>query len=140
MWTIESAEDPLGQAREPVMCGDVITLSNPVSELYVTTRVTFHGIEVVPSSHLRGEADHWTLMCRGGPKWIRDEEIQLKNAKHGCYLSTSLAGRIKEGVNRYNVTCSEISSDSVWKAVEGVYFTDPEVADTKGSDGIGEDL
>jgi hypothetical protein len=140
MWTINSAYDSVLKAREPVKCGDNITLGNPVSELFVTTRVTYHGIEIVPSSHLRGEADFWTVVCREGPTWMRDAEVQLRNAKHGCYLSTSLDARIKDGVNRFNVTCAPLSADAVWKAVEGVYFTDSDNSQGKSSEGLGDDL
>jgi hypothetical protein len=122
MWTIEPTDSAILRAREPVRCGDNISMANPIAKLYVGTRLTANGVEVIPSTHRRGDSDQWTVICRNPPHWTRDEQIQLQNAKHGCFLATSLGGRANETVNRFNVTCGGLNADAVWKAVEGVYF------------------
>jgi hypothetical protein len=122
MWTIEPMDSAILLAREPVRCGDNISMSNPIAKLYVGTRLATTGIEVIPSAHHRGDSDRWTVICHNPPQWIRDEQIQLQNVKHGCFLATSLGGRAKESVNRFNVTCGGLTADAVWRAAEGVYF------------------
>jgi hypothetical protein len=135
MWTIEPTDSTILRARDPVTCGDNISMSNPVAKLYVGTRLTTNGVEVIPSAHPRGDSDQWTVVCRNPPQWTRDEEIQLQNVKHGRFLATSLGARAKETVNRFNVT---LNADAVWKAVEGVYFG--EVRPAEPEDPIDADL
>ena len=122
LWTIEPASGDIALAREPVKCGDNVTLSNPNVNSYVATRVTFNGVEVVPAPTATGDADQWQVICRNADVWVRDAQIMLKNRKHGCFLSTNLDVRQREGVNKFNVTCGSLSQDAVWRAVEGVYF------------------
>lgn len=122
LWTIEPAEGGIALARETVKCGDNITLMNPNVNSYLATRVTFNGVEVVPAPAASGEGDHWQVQCREADVWVRDAQIMLKNRRHGCFLSTSLDVRQRETVNKFNVTCSSLSQEAVWKAVEGVYF------------------
>jgi hypothetical protein len=121
LWTIESSNDTLSLTRDVVDCGSAIALSNPLTGFYLATRNTSRGIDVVPTPYTRGGADFWRVICRG-TRWARDEQIQLRNTRHGCYLTTTLEGREKETVNRFNVTCTKLSRGAVWKAAEGVYF------------------
>jgi hypothetical protein len=89
-------------------------MSKPIAKLCVRTRLATNGVEVIPSAHLQRvrPVEHRL------PQWTRDDQIHLQNATHGCFLVTSLGGRVKEIVNRFNVSCG----DAVWKAFEGVYF------------------
>lgn len=122
LWSIDPASGDINLAREPVKCGDNITLKNPTANSYIATRVTFNGVEVVPAAKLNGAADHWTVICNDDV-WMRDRQIMLQNRDHKCYLTTSMDARQKPGVNKFNVTCDAVmTSGSVWKSVEGVYF------------------
>jgi hypothetical protein len=123
VWTIESS-NKTSVTRDAVRCGNSITLSNPITGLFVATRAIGKVVEVVPAPDLRSTANHWIVMCRDPPHWIHDAQIQLKNAKHGCYLSTTLKGREKETINKFSVTCSRLSAAAVWTAAEGLYFHD----------------
>jgi hypothetical protein len=124
IWTIEPVHSRIALARSPVQCGDNISLSNPVSNLFVGTRATVNGLEVLPSDRVRDESNHWTVICRHPPFWIRDEQIHLRNVRHGCFLATSLAGRPNEKIPKFNVTCGPLTSNAVWQSGEGVYFED----------------
>ena len=133
-WIINPEEDNITLARTPIKCGSNITMMNPLNKLYVSTTSNSEKVEVVPSAHLQGKQSVWTVICESGDVWIRDKQIQLLNAKYNCYLSTSLALRTKELVNRYNVTCSSLSADAIWKASEGIYFLDRETQNKKNDD------
>ena len=133
-WVIEPEEDNITLARTPVKCGSNITMINPIAKLYVSTTLNSDKVDVVPSSRVQGKESVWTVVCESGDVWVRDHQIQLLNAKYNCYLSTSLALRTKELVNRYNVTCSSLSADAVWKAAEGIYFLDPKAQEKKNDD------
>lgn len=143
-WVINPEEDNITLARTPVKCGSNITMMNPINKLYVSTSSTSEKVDVVPSPHPQGKESVWTVICEKGDVWIRDQEIQLLNAKYNCFLSTSLALRTKELTNRYNVTCSSLSADAIWKAAEGIYFVEPEVQNKKdvntNEDSYKEDL
>jgi hypothetical protein len=121
IWTIESSNES-SITRDPVRCGDSITISNPISGLFVGTRTSGKGAEVIPAPDSRSPANHWRVICRDGPNWIRDGQIQLKNAKHGCYLGSTLKGREKETINKFSVTCGRLNAGAVWTAAEGIYF------------------
>jgi hypothetical protein len=124
LWMVESSEVNTSFTRKPVRCGDLVTLSNPIVGLYLATRATSKAVEVVPAPYTRGAADYWTVICRDPPIWVQDAQIQLKNAKHGCYLGTGIKNRARETVNKFNVTCGPLSAGAVWGAVEGVYFSE----------------
>ena len=140
-WIVESELDDLEFARKPVKCGSNITLMNPVSSYYLSTRKHGNsGVEVVPSSHVQGKQSVWSVICDRGENWIRDQSIQLRNAEFGCYLTTSLEMRTKELVNKYNVTCAKLTADAIWKAAEGVYFLDNENNDDENEFGSDKEL
>ncbi|OHT10320.1 hypothetical protein TRFO_20455 [Tritrichomonas foetus] len=121
-WIVEPDVDNIHLARSPVKCGANISLQNPISRYYVSTRIGLNGVEVVPTAHVQGDLSVWTVICDEGENWIRDRSVQLKNPANDCFLTTSLAARTKELVNRFNVTCEPLSANGVWRAVEGVYF------------------
>ena len=139
-WVIEPEEDNIRLARTPVKCGANITMMNPIAKLYVSATSNSDKIDVVPSSRQQGKESVWTVICESGDYWVRDHQIQLLNAKYDCYLSTSLELRTKELVNRFNVTCSSLSSDAVWKAAEGIYFLDPKAKKVDAEDAQKEEL
>jgi hypothetical protein len=124
LWSINQADGSMDRAREAVLCGDNISLSSPITGQYVATRSNGNSIEVFPTEKRRGGFE-WTLICRNPPNWTRDEQVQFRNVDNGCFLSTSLYSRMKEGINLYNVSCSGLSEAAVWRAVEGVYFAAP---------------
>lgn len=60
-------------------------------------------------------------------------QVQLRNAKHGCFLGTALRARERETVNRFNVSCAALHAGAVWAAAEGVYVDgDGEEAEAGG--------
>jgi hypothetical protein len=124
LWTVESANESAALTRDAVRCGDALVLSNPITGLFVATRAAAGAVAVVPSPYARGGADAWRVVCRQQPYWERDAQVQLRNAKHGCYLGTGLRARDRETVNRFNVTCDRLSAGAVWAAVEGIYFAE----------------
>jgi hypothetical protein len=135
-WTVVPSHSPMELARTPVQCGDNISLSNPVAKLFVGTRITPIGVQVVPSVHSRGESDEWTVICRNPPHWAREQQIQLRNVLHGCFLSTSLEDRPKEGSPRFGVTCGPLTADAVWRSAEGVYFGDARGTESSFDDNL----
>jgi hypothetical protein len=135
MWTIEPTSNDTTSFNSPVRCGDAIALSNPINGLYLGTRSKSNIVDVIPSPYLRGESDQWELICRNSPVWSRADQIQLKNIQSGCFLSSSIHGREKETVHKFNVTCEKLTANGVWIAAEGAYL-----AGGKGNEGKSDDL
>ncbi|KAH0795434.1 stromal cell-derived factor 2 [Histomonas meleagridis] len=126
LWVVDDVVDPIENSRKPIECGSNITLINPITKSYVGTKKSHDGIEVVPTTLGDDPENQWTVICSKGPNWVKDDEVQLQNVKNSCYLSTSLELRQDDLSIKYNVTCSPLSSASVWKSAEGVYILEEE--------------
>lgn len=48
-------------------------------------------------------------------------------------MSSSLEMRTNRQANCVNVTCSPLSADGIWKAVEGIYFMEEKVKHKESS-------
>ena len=140
MWTIEPDEDNNTLARTPVKCGSVITLSSPITELYLSTKSKNGKVFAAASTHKQEASDQWIVECRNNEIWVQDEEILLQNLKHKCYLSSSLKNRIPDNEKKFVVECTELSPDAVWRASEGVYFPPKEEEPEEESQEKNEEL
>ncbi|KAH0790779.1 Stromal cell-derived factor 2 [Histomonas meleagridis] len=120
-WSIDSVSDSVFISGQPVQCNGNITIRNPLTKLYVSTKPSSGGVEVVPSIHNDDSSTQWQVICSSGTEWVKGEKVQFYNIAHKCFLSTSLEGR-QELLNKFNVTCSSLSADTIWKASQGVYI------------------
>ena len=120
-WSIDSVGDNILNSGQPIQCHANITIRNPLTKLYIGTKSSLGNIEVVPSIHNDDASTQWTVICSNGSEWVKGEKVQFYNVAHKCFLSTSLEGR-QGMLNKFNVTCSSLSADTIWKASQGVYI------------------
>lgn len=116
MWTIEPDEENASLARSSVVCGSQISLSSTVAGAYLS--VAEGEVVALPSNE--GEASQWVLDCESGTVWDDEVEVSLMNVGSKCYLSTSFEG--SEG--KFRVSCGKLEKGSIWKAAEGIYFSE----------------
>lgn len=126
-WTIEPDEDNPELARTPIKCGSIVALSNTINGVYLSTKNTTTGIQIVPSDSNQGVSSQWYLLCRNSTIWQQNAQIQLQNVKYKCFLSTNLENKIPNRHNMYQVNCTGLSKFTVWKSAEGIFFEDKPV-------------
>lgn len=128
LWSIDPDGDSTfiedNLTRTPVKCGSIITLSNTINNVYLSTRKNKKGQIFVNSTIIdQGSENQWLLKCPHGRDNLEQMmHFQLQNLRHKCYLTTYF--NHKFAPNHYLVTCQNISSYSVWKIAEGIFLSD----------------
>lgn len=128
LWNIEPDGDSTfiedNLTRTPIKCGSIITLSNTIHDVYLSTRKNKKGQIFVNSTISdQGSESQWLLKCPyGSDKWEQMMHFQLQNLRYKCYLTTYFNHKFAQ--NRYSVTCQNISKYSVWKVTEGIFLSD----------------
>ena len=116
MWTIEPDEENASLARGSVACRAAVSLYSTVAGAYLS--VVEDEVVALPSNE--GAASQWVVDCESGTAWDDDVEVSLMNVGSRCYLSTSFEG--DEG--KFRVSCGQLAKGSIWKAAEGIYFSE----------------
>ena len=135
-WSVE----PVGantyeDSRKEVECGANVSFMSLISQVYLGAKMV-NGLINVTASHSNEEDENqWTVLCKNNDKWVKGDEIKLRNAKYGCYLKTNFdAMNEKENDGRYKVGCGSLDADAIWESAEGVYILENKVEEKDKND------
>ena len=132
-WVIEPANETQECTRKPVLCGDDVTLHNPVFSYYITTGEQEIGfITATKLANNEGKSE-WQIVCDGRTKyWEQDSAIQFYNKKEKCYLQSGFEPVTSndEEINAYKVSCQKrYSKETQWRSAEGIYLDDQPISE-----------
>jgi len=129
-WIPEPSNSDSSMARTSIKCGSNISLFSSVSQYFLSIRKQEGELEIFPSTSNDDSRSYWTVICEKGENWENNLEIQLKNVKYECYLSTFLSDLYEETENQFYAKCSPLSPNAVWVVNDGVFILDSKVENT----------
>lgn len=131
-WVIEPANETQDCIRKPVLCGDDLTLHNPVFSYYITTSEE-EKKSIIATKHVNEEGkSEWKLICDGrSSNWEQDSAVQFYNKKDKCYLRSGFEKTTnEEGVDSFEIYCSKTySKETQWRSAEGIYLDDQPISE-----------
>lgn len=121
-WLVNSPNENMTTAHLPVECEKNITLINAITRNYISLRKIKGKLLVVPTIGVLGPSSLWVVECEQGPLWKQYQNIRLRNAKYGCYLSSTFTGVDEDDPTLFDVKCSVMDKFSTWKVEEGIFL------------------
>lgn len=116
--------------RQPILCGDQITLQSIYTEFYLSVLSTPSKVDVVPQQH-KLSANTWTVKC-DTVSWEQDQPVQLFNEESQCFLYSGFqkrTGQFDQNA-QYYINCTQNQPpETFWRAVEGIYVDAQPLAD-----------
>lgn len=131
-WVIEPANGTQEVTRKPIICGEDITLHNPLFSYYITSGERSQRMITATKLMNQEGKSHWKVICDQGTKyWEQDKAVQFYNVKEKCYLQSGFNSITNEVENQiYEVKCAKkFSKETQWRSSEGIYLDNEPISE-----------